>query len=128
MWLSLDLGYWLTLVLAVPTAGLLVRLFVFAISVSCAGLLPASNLTDCCVKNNWFRRTNFCGAWPAPIAGLQGAYTGGFPHSLFSAYSFPSGITGSRCGIGRKIAAFLAGQPACFSQSSTANLPPYDGR
>ena len=28
MWLSLDVGYWLTLLLAVPTAGLLVRLFV----------------------------------------------------------------------------------------------------
>ncbi len=28
MWLSLDLGYWLTLLLAVPTAGLLVRLFI----------------------------------------------------------------------------------------------------
>jgi omega-6 fatty acid desaturase (delta-12 desaturase) len=27
MWLSLDVGYWLTLVLAVPAAGLLVRLF-----------------------------------------------------------------------------------------------------
>ena len=28
MWLSLDLSYWLTLALAVPTAGLLVRLFI----------------------------------------------------------------------------------------------------
>ena len=27
MWLSLDVGYWLTLLLAVPAAGLLVRLF-----------------------------------------------------------------------------------------------------
>jgi len=27
MWLSLDIGYWLTLLLAVPTAGLIVRLF-----------------------------------------------------------------------------------------------------
>ena len=28
MWLTLGVGYWLTLLLAVPTAGFLVRLFV----------------------------------------------------------------------------------------------------
>ncbi len=28
MWLSLDVGYWLTLLLAVPAAGFLVRLFI----------------------------------------------------------------------------------------------------
>src|SRR5437868_5605133 len=28
MWLSLDVGYWLTLLLAVPAGGLLVRLFI----------------------------------------------------------------------------------------------------
>jgi omega-6 fatty acid desaturase (delta-12 desaturase) len=28
MWLSLDVGYWLTLLLAVPTAGFMVRLFI----------------------------------------------------------------------------------------------------
>jgi omega-6 fatty acid desaturase (delta-12 desaturase) len=27
MWLSLDVGYWLTLLLAIPAAGFLVRLF-----------------------------------------------------------------------------------------------------
>ena len=27
MWTTLDLGYWLSLIIAVPTAGLLVRLF-----------------------------------------------------------------------------------------------------
>ena len=28
MWLSLDVGYWLTLLLAVPAAGFMVRLFI----------------------------------------------------------------------------------------------------
>src|SRR5690606_14211565 len=28
MWLSLDVGYWLTLLLALPTAGFMVRLFI----------------------------------------------------------------------------------------------------
>jgi omega-6 fatty acid desaturase (delta-12 desaturase) len=46
MWLSLDVGYWLTLLLAVPAAGLLVRLFLIQHDCGHGAFFPYRALND----------------------------------------------------------------------------------
>src|SRR3954471_2171087 len=46
MWLSLDVGYWLTLLLAVPAAGFAVRLFVIQHDCGHGGFFPARSVND----------------------------------------------------------------------------------
>ena len=46
MWLSLGVGYWLTLLLAVPTAGFLVRLFVIQHDCGHGSFFPARRAND----------------------------------------------------------------------------------
>lgn len=50
MWLSLDVGYWLTLLLALPTAGFLVRLFMIQHDCGHDAFFPGR------VANNWIGR------------------------------------------------------------------------